>query len=81
MYRCRHPAGTHRLAHLHRNVPGVLARVNGVLGDRGVNVEGQVLTTREDLGYLLTDVRVDYPPDVVAELADLPETIHLRIID
>jgi D-3-phosphoglycerate dehydrogenase len=76
-----HPTGTHRLAHLHRNVPGVLARVNGVLGDRGVNVEGQVLTTRDDLGYLLTDVRVDYTPDVVEELAALPETVHLRIID
>jgi D-3-phosphoglycerate dehydrogenase len=76
-----HPAGTHRLAHLHRNVPGVLARVNGVLADRGVNVEGQVLTTRHDLGYLLTDVRVDYSPEVVEQLASLPETVHLRIID
>jgi D-3-phosphoglycerate dehydrogenase len=76
-----HPTGTHRLAYLHRNVPGVLARVNGVLGDRGVNVEGQVLTTRADLGYLLTDVRVDYSPDVVEELAALPETVQLRIID
>jgi D-3-phosphoglycerate dehydrogenase len=76
-----HPTGTHRLAHLHRNVPGVLARVNGVLGDRGVNVEGQVLTTLDDLGYLLTDVRVDYAPDVVEELAALPETVRLRIID
>jgi D-3-phosphoglycerate dehydrogenase len=76
-----HPRGTHRLAHLHRNVPGVLARINGVLADRGVNVEGQVLTTRDDLGYLLTDIRVDYTADVVAELAALTETVHLRIID
>jgi len=76
-----HAPGTHRLAHLHHNVPGVLARVNGVLANRGVNVEGQVLSTRGELGYLLTDVRVDYAPDVVQELASLPETVHLTIID
>jgi D-3-phosphoglycerate dehydrogenase len=76
-----HPRGTHRLAHLHQNVPGVLARVNGVLAMRGVNVEGQVLTTHNDLGYLLTDVGVDYTSDVIEELASLPETVRLRVID
>jgi D-3-phosphoglycerate dehydrogenase len=76
-----HPPGTHRLAHLHHNVPGVLARVNAVLADRGVNVEGQLLTTRGDLGYLVTDIGRDYAPDVIAELASLPETVGLRIID
>jgi D-3-phosphoglycerate dehydrogenase len=74
-------AGTHRLAHLHHNVPGVLARVNAVLGDRGVNIEGQVLTTRGELGYLLTDVGLDYTPEVIKELTELPETVSLRIID
>jgi D-3-phosphoglycerate dehydrogenase len=76
-----HAPGTHRLAHLHHNVPGVLARVNGVFAERGVNVESQVLTTRGELGYLLTDIGLDYSADVVAELAGLPETVRLRIID
>ena len=76
-----HAPGTHRLAHLHQNVPGVLARVNAVLASRGVNVEGQVLATHGHHGYLLTDVRTDYSPDVVDELAALPETVTLRIID
>jgi D-3-phosphoglycerate dehydrogenase len=76
-----HAPGTHRLAHLHQNVPGVLARVNAVLAGRGVNVEGQVLATHGHHGYLLTDVRTDYSPEVVEELAALPETVTLRIID
>ena len=76
-----HAPGTHRLAHLHHNVPGVLARVNGVFGDRDVNVESQVLTTRGELGYLLTDIGLDYSADVVEELAGLPETVRLRVID
>jgi D-3-phosphoglycerate dehydrogenase len=59
----------------------VLARVNAVLASRGVNVEGQVLATQGHHGYLLTDVRTDYSPEVVEELAALPETVTLRIID
>ena len=76
-----HAPGTHRLAHLHHNVPGVLARVNGVFADRSVNVESQVLTTRGELGYLLTDIGLDYSADVVEELAGLAETVRLRVID
>jgi D-3-phosphoglycerate dehydrogenase len=72
--------GTHRLAHLHHNVPGVLARVNGVLAQHGVNIEGQLLTTRGELGYLLTDVGLDYAQDVVDELGNLPETVRLRVL-
>jgi D-3-phosphoglycerate dehydrogenase len=76
-----HATGTHRLAHLHHNVPGVLARLNGVLADRGVNVESQVLTTSGELGYVLTDIGLDYSADVLEELAGLPETVRLRVID
>ena len=48
--------GTHRLVHLHRNVPGVLASINRVLAEHGVNVEGQLLRTRDELGYVITDI-------------------------
>ena len=74
-----HP-GTHRLAHLHRNVPGVLAAINGVLAGHGVNVEGQLLGTRGEVGYVLTDIGVDYPEDVLGELRDLAETVRLRVL-
>ncbi|HEX6249587.1 MAG TPA: phosphoglycerate dehydrogenase [Nocardioidaceae bacterium] len=76
-----HAPGTHRLAHLHANVPGVLARVNAVFANRGVNVESQVLTTYGELGYLLTDIGLDYSADVVEELSGLAETVRLRVID
>jgi D-3-phosphoglycerate dehydrogenase len=76
-----HAPGTHRLAHLHHNVPGVLATVNGVLADHGINVESQGLNTRGELGYLLTDIGLDYEEDVIEALAALPETVRLSIID
>jgi D-3-phosphoglycerate dehydrogenase len=74
------PTGAHRLAYLHRNTPGVLAAINSVLADAGVNIEGQLLSTRGELGYVLTDVNRDYPDSVVGTLRALPETVRLRLL-
>ena len=68
----------HRIAHVHRNAPGVLATINGLLGDRGVNIEAQSLATRGENGYVLTDVAEPVSPEVLAELAQLPETVRIR---
>jgi D-3-phosphoglycerate dehydrogenase / 2-oxoglutarate reductase len=73
--------GVHRLTHLHRNTPGVLATINSVLADHDVNIEGQLLGTRGDLGYVITDIgSQQYTPDVVARLRDLPTTVRLRLL-
>ena len=72
--------GTHRLVHLHRNVPGVLASINRVLADHDVNVEGQLLRTRDDLGYVLTDITSAYSDDVLSELRAMASTIRLRTL-
>jgi D-3-phosphoglycerate dehydrogenase / 2-oxoglutarate reductase len=72
--------GTHRLAHLHRNVPGVLAEINSVLADHQVNVEAQLLGTRGDLGYALTDIGIDYADAVVARLREMDATVRLRVL-
>jgi D-3-phosphoglycerate dehydrogenase / 2-oxoglutarate reductase len=72
--------GTHRLAHLHTNSPGVVASVNSLLADHRANIEGQVLVTRDRLGYLLTDVSADYAPEVVDALDGMPETVRLRVL-
>jgi D-3-phosphoglycerate dehydrogenase / 2-oxoglutarate reductase len=74
------PAGTHRLVHLHQNVPGVLASINRVLAEHGVNVEGQLLRTRDEFGYVLTDIGSAYSEEVLAELRAMPVTIRLRTL-
>jgi D-3-phosphoglycerate dehydrogenase / 2-oxoglutarate reductase len=71
--------GVHRLVHIHRNTPGVLAQVNGILAEHQVNVEGQLLGTRGDVGYVLTDIGVDYSDAVLERLRAMPETIRLRV--
>ena len=70
----------HRIAHLHHNVPGVLATINGLLADHKVNIEAQLLGTRGELGYVLTDVSVDYPPDVLEALRNMDETVRVRLL-
>ena len=50
-------ATKHRLAHVHENHPGVLARINGLLGEHGVNIEAQSLATRGDIGRALVEGR------------------------
>ncbi len=73
-------SGAHRLVHLHRNVPGVLASINRVLAEHGVNVEGQLLRTKDEFGYVLTDIGCQYSEAVLAELRAMPVTIRLRTL-
>jgi D-3-phosphoglycerate dehydrogenase / 2-oxoglutarate reductase len=71
--------GSHRLAHLHSNVPGAMAEINSVLAAHGVNVEAQ-FSTRSDLGYALTDIDVDYPNQVAEQLRAMSPTVRLRVL-
>jgi D-3-phosphoglycerate dehydrogenase / 2-oxoglutarate reductase len=71
---------SHRIAHIHHNVPGVLATINSILAEHKVNIEGQLLGTRGELGYVLTDVAVDYPKAVLDELGAMEETVRVRLL-
>jgi D-3-phosphoglycerate dehydrogenase len=68
----------YRVLHVHHNVPGVLATMNGVLADFGVNIEGQMLATRGELGYVVTDAGGPFSSALLDKLASLPETVRLR---
>ena len=72
--------GMLRLVHLHHNVPGVLARINGLLANHGVNVEAQLLGTRGELGYVITDSISGTTQTIVDDIRQLPETVRLRVI-
>jgi len=71
----------HRIAYLHRNVPGVLATINATLAEHGVNIEGQLLATRGELGYVVTDVASPVPQEVADVLRGRPESLRLRLLD
>src|SRR3990172_11592457 len=42
--------------HIHANEPGVLAAINAVMAEHGINILGQYLKTNERIGYVITDV-------------------------
>ncbi len=73
-------SGTFRLVHVHHNTPGVLAQVNSILAEHSVNVEGQLLATRGEYGYLLTDIGCDYSADVLERLRSMTQTVRLRVV-
>ena len=54
--------------------------MNRVLAEHGVNVEGQLLRTRDEFGYVPTDIGCQYTQDVLAELTAMPVTIRLRTL-
>ena len=70
-----------RIAHIHHNTPGVLAKVNQVFAEHQVNIGGQVLATRGQTGYVVTDTGSGLSAGVVRDLRAVPETINVRVID
>ena len=66
---------------MHHNTPGVLAQVNQVLAEHDVNIGGQVLATRGQTGYVVTDTGSGLSPAVLATCGRVPETVRLRVID
>ncbi len=70
----------HRLLHIHRNVPNVLARVNSILAEEDINILGQYLKTNENVGYMITDINKEYGQDLIDKMKDIPGTIWMRVL-
>ena len=70
--------GSYRLAYLHTNTPGVLAHINQLLVDVGVNVIGQALSTRGERGYVVVDTDAPIPEEALSDLRRSPQTVWLR---
>ena len=70
-----------RFMHVHRNVPGMLGRVNEVFASRGLNILSQYLQTDAEVGYVVVDAEVcGEGGAILADMAALPGTIRARLI-
>ena len=76
-----HP-GCRRLLHIHRNVPGMLSRINEVFSNENVNIEGEYLQTDSVIGYVVIDVAVEEQraTSLKDALAAIPGTLHARVL-
>jgi len=73
-------AGTHRILHIHRNIPGVLGEINSRLSDRGINITGQYLKTNDEIGYVILDVESKLSKEAFELLKDVPGTVKARMV-
>jgi D-3-phosphoglycerate dehydrogenase / 2-oxoglutarate reductase len=73
--------GSHRLLHIHKNLPGVLSQINTIFARNSVNVDSQILRTNEKIGYVVTDVDKKYKDSLLEDLKKVDHTIKVRILD
>lgn len=71
---------THRILHIHQNVPGVLSEINKRISDLKVNILGQFLSTNAKVGYVVLDVSTQTGDETLESLKAVPHTINARIL-
>ena len=76
-----HPR-SRRLLHIHKNVPGVLSRINELFSAGNINIDAQFLQTDAELGYVVIDVAADEAQsnELRDKLAAIPGTLRSRVL-
>ena len=71
---------SHRILHIHNNVPGVLSEINTTLSKNNINILGQYLKTNDDIGYVVLDVDKQISAQAKQLLKDVKQTINVRML-
>jgi len=71
-----------RFSHVHRNVPGMLRRLNEIFLQRDINIIAQYLETDSEVGYVVLDVDLPGPIGhaILDEIRAVDGTIRARLI-
>ena len=72
--------GSHRILHIHNNVPGVLSEINTTLSKNNINILGQYLKTNDEIGYVVLDVDKQISSKALHLLKEVKQTIKVRIL-
>jgi D-3-phosphoglycerate dehydrogenase / 2-oxoglutarate reductase len=73
-------ANTHRILHIHDNIPGVMAEINATLSAHGINILGQYLHTNTYIGYTVIDLDKSISASAAALLQQVKGTIRMRLL-
>jgi D-3-phosphoglycerate dehydrogenase len=73
-------AKTHRILHIHKNVPGVLGEINSKLSSHNINILGQYLKTNDAIGYVVLDVDTSLSKEAFELLKEVRGTIKARML-
>lgn len=72
--------GTHRILHIHENIPGVLSEINSRLSEKNINILGQYLKTNDEIGYVILDVDTKLSKEALEILKKVKGTIKTRMV-
>jgi D-3-phosphoglycerate dehydrogenase len=75
-----HQEGTHRILHIHKNVPGVLTEINSTLSAHNINILGQYLKTNDEIGYVVLDIDKRLSNQALQLLKEVKQTIKTRML-
>ena len=75
-----HQEGTHRILHIHKNVPGVLSEINSTLSQHNINILAQYLKTNEEIGYVVLDIDKRLSNQALELLKMVKQTIKTRLL-
>ena len=73
-------SGTHRILHIHRNVPGVLSEINTQLSNHNINILAQYLKTNDEIGYVVLDVDRKISSQALQLLKNVRQTLKTRLL-
>lgn len=71
---------SHRLIHIHKNVPGIMAKINTVFAKHDINIVSQFLMTNPEIGYAITDINAEYDKQLFKSLKKIEHTIKFRVL-
>jgi D-3-phosphoglycerate dehydrogenase len=71
---------THRILHIHNNVPGVLSEINTQLSSHKINIVAQYLKTNDEIGYVVLDVDKGLSKEALELLKNVKETLKVRLL-
>ena len=69
-----------RLVNIHKNVPGVLGDINGLVSRLKINIQSQYLSTKEDIGYLIMDMEHENTKQLCEAIDSLSTSIRTYIL-
>ncbi len=72
--------GTHRILHIHNNVPGVLSEINTQLSKHKINIVAQYLKTNDEIGYVVLDVDKSLSKEALGLLRNVKQTLKVRLL-
>ena len=72
--------GGRRICIIHKNTPGAISAITGILTAAHLNIENMVNKSKKDVAYTLLDVTGEISDTLAAELSGIEPAIRVRVL-